>query len=59
MAYNGLYGLLQRQYLAAELVERVEVLHGASAFLNGAAPGGSGPRRRDQRDAQAGDRTSR
>jgi len=42
MAYNGLYGLLPRQYLAAELVERVEVLHGASAFLNGAAPGGSG-----------------
>src|ERR1700753_826672 len=42
MSYNGLYGLLPRQYLAAELVERVEVLHGASAFLNGAAPGGSG-----------------
>jgi iron complex outermembrane receptor protein len=42
MAYNGLYGLLPRQYLAAEGVERVEVLRGASAFLNGAAPGGSG-----------------
>ena len=42
MSYNGLYGLLPRQYLAAELVERVEVLNGASAFLNGAAPGGSG-----------------
>lgn len=42
IAYNGLYGLLPRQYLAAELVERVEVLRGASAFLNGAAPGGSG-----------------
>jgi iron complex outermembrane recepter protein len=42
MAYNGLYGLLPRQYLAAELLERVEVLRGASAFLNGAAPGGSG-----------------
>lgn len=42
MAYNGLYGLLPRQYLAAELVERVEVLRGASAFLNGASPGGSG-----------------
>ena len=42
MSYNGLYGLLPRQYLAAELVERVEVLRGASAFLNGAAPGGSG-----------------
>lgn len=42
MAYNGLYGLLPRQYLAAELLERVEVLRGASAFLNGATPGGSG-----------------
>lgn len=42
MAYNGLYGLLPRQYLAAELVERIEVLRGASAFLNGASPGGSG-----------------
>jgi len=42
MSYNGLYGLLPRQYLAAEIVERVEVLRGASAFLNGAAPGGSG-----------------
>ncbi|MGC3984464.1 MAG: TonB-dependent receptor [Pseudorhodoferax sp.] len=42
MTYNGLYGLLPRQYLAAELVERVEVLRGVSAFVNGAAPGGSG-----------------
>lgn len=41
IAYNGLYGLLPRQYVASELFERVEVLHGASAFLNGAAPGGS------------------
>lgn len=41
MAYNGLYGLLPRQYVAAELLERVEVFRGASAFLNGAAPGGS------------------
>ncbi|MDF3822815.1 TonB-dependent receptor [Leptospira sp. 96542] len=42
MSYNGLYGLLPRQYLAAELIERVEVFRGASAFLNGAAPGSSG-----------------
>lgn len=42
MAYNGLYGLLPRQYVASELLERVEVFRGASAFLNGAAPGGSG-----------------
>ncbi|KAK0341394.1 hypothetical protein LTR94_026541, partial [Friedmanniomyces endolithicus] len=42
MTYNGLYGVLPRQFVAAELVERVEVFRGASAFLNGAAPGGSG-----------------
>lgn len=42
MAYNGLYGLLPRQYVAAELLERVEIFRGANAFLNGAAPGGSG-----------------
>ncbi len=35
MTYNGLYGVLPRQYLAAELVERIEVLRGANAFLNG------------------------
>lgn len=42
MTYNGVYGILPRQYVAAELLERVEVFHGATAFLNGAAPGGSG-----------------
>ena len=42
MSYNGLYGLLPRQYLAAEFIERVQVFRGANAFLNGAAPGGSG-----------------
>ncbi len=42
MTYNGVYGILPRQFVASELVERVEVFHGATAFLNGAAPGGSG-----------------
>lgn len=42
IAYNGLYGLLPRQYVAAEFIERVEVFRGANTFLNGAAPGGSG-----------------
>ena len=42
IAYNGLYGLLPRQYSSTELVERVEVLKGASAFLNGATPSGGG-----------------
>ncbi len=42
MTYNGLYGILPRQFVASEFLERVEVFHGATAFLNGAAPGGSG-----------------
>jgi iron complex outermembrane receptor protein len=42
IAYNGLYSLLPRQYVAADLFERVEVLRGASAFLTGAAPGNTG-----------------
>jgi iron complex outermembrane receptor protein len=42
VAYNGLYNLLPRQYIATELFERVEVLRGASAFLTGATPGGGG-----------------
>ncbi|MDY1549875.1 TonB-dependent receptor [Luteibacter sahnii] len=42
IAFDGLYGLLPRQLLAPELVSRVEVFKGASAFLNGISPGGSG-----------------
>lgn len=42
MTYNGVYGILPRQFVASEFLERVEVFHGATAFLNGAAPGGSG-----------------
>lgn len=39
---NGLYGITPRQLIAPELFEQVQVLNGSSAFLNGAAPGGSG-----------------
>jgi iron complex outermembrane receptor protein len=42
LAYNGLYGLLPRQFVASELLERVEVLRGANSFVNGAVPGGGG-----------------
>lgn len=42
LTYNGVYGILPRQYVAAELIERVEVFRGANSFLNGASPGGSG-----------------
>jgi len=40
VSYDGLFGLLPRQYIATELFDRVEVLKGASAFLNGASPFG-------------------
>lgn len=42
IAFNGLYGILPRQIISTEAVERVEVFKGANAFLNGVAPGGSG-----------------
>lgn len=41
MTYNGVFGILPRQFVASEFLERVEVFRGASTFLNGAAPGGS------------------
>ncbi len=42
MALDGLYGITPRQLVAPELYDSVQVLGGATAFLNGAAPGGSG-----------------
>lgn len=39
---NGLYGITPRQLIAPELYQEVQVLNGATAFLNGAAPGGTG-----------------
>nr|WP_242008020.1 TonB-dependent receptor [Sphingomonas ginsenosidivorax] len=42
IAFDGLYGITPRQLIAPELYEAVQVLNGASAFLNGAAPGGTG-----------------
>lgn len=39
---NGLYGIAPRQLVAPELYGSVQVLNGSSAFLNGAAPGGTG-----------------
>ena len=40
-SYGGLYGMLPSYSVAAELAERVEVLKGPSAMLNGMPPGGS------------------
>lgn len=42
MMLNRVYGILPRQFVAAEFIDRMEVFRGANAFLNGAAPGGSG-----------------
>jgi len=42
ISYNGLYGVLPRQIIGTEAVERVEVFKGASAFLGGVSPTGSG-----------------
>lgn len=42
VSIDGLYGVAPRQIVATEIYERVEVLHGASAFLNGIGPGNSG-----------------
>lgn len=42
IAVNGLYGIAPRQVVGLEMYERVEVLNGANAFLNGAPPGSSG-----------------
>ena len=39
--FGGLYGILPRITVPAELPERVEVLKGPSAMLNGMAPNGS------------------
>jgi len=41
IGFDGLYGITPRQLIAPELYESVQVLNGSSAFLNGAAPGGT------------------
>lgn len=42
ISYNGLYGVLPRQILSVEALERVEVFKGPNAFINGITPTGSG-----------------
>ncbi|SMF48163.1 iron complex outermembrane recepter protein [Tistlia consotensis] len=42
IAIDGLYGTAPRQIVNTEMYERVELLTGASAFLNGMPPAGSG-----------------
>ncbi len=42
IAFGGLYGVLPRQVVATNFVERVELFKGANAFANGVTPTGSG-----------------
>ena len=42
MSYNGLYGILPRQIISTDALERVEVFKGPNAFINGVSPTGSG-----------------
>lgn len=42
ISFGGLYGVLPRQIIQTNFVERVELFKGASAFANGVGPGGSG-----------------
>lgn len=42
ISFNGLYGVLPRQIISVDSVERVEVFKGPNAFVNGASPTGTG-----------------
>lgn len=42
VGFDGLYGITPRQLVVPELFSSVQVINGASAFLNGAAPSGGG-----------------
>lgn len=41
VSIDGLYGITPRQLVSPQLYDQVQVLNGASAFLNGAAPSGT------------------
>jgi iron complex outermembrane receptor protein len=41
IAIDGLFGIAPRQLISPELYDQVQILNGASAFLFGAAPGGT------------------
>lgn len=42
ISYNGLYGVLPRQIISTDALERVEVFKGPNAFINGVSPTGTG-----------------
>lgn len=39
--FNGLYGLIPSNRVAAQYIERIQLLKGPAAFINGIPPGGS------------------
>ncbi|ABD88406.1 TonB-dependent receptor [Rhodopseudomonas palustris] len=41
IGFNGLYGLVSSQRVPAEVIERIELLKGPGALINGIAPSGS------------------
>ncbi len=41
VGFNGLYGLIPTNRVSAELIERLELIKGPTAFLNGIPPNGS------------------
>jgi iron complex outermembrane receptor protein len=42
ISFNGMYGILPRQIITTEALERVELFKGPNAFVNGVSPQGSG-----------------
>ncbi|WP_456632868.1 TonB-dependent receptor [Bradyrhizobium sp. USDA 10063] len=41
VGFNGLYGLVSSSRVPAQIIERIELLKGPGALINGMAPGGS------------------
>jgi iron complex outermembrane receptor protein len=41
VGFNGLYGLVAANHVPAQIIERIELLKGPGALINGMAPGGS------------------
>lgn len=42
ISFNGMYGILPRQIITTQALERVELFKGPNAFVNGVSPAGSG-----------------
>lgn len=42
ISLGGLYGVMPRQIISTQMIDRVEIFKGSNAFINGVPPGGSG-----------------